>query len=68
MDILGHKKLDTTYYYIRIYKQIYKPQQPNSYVTKIGTTKEQRIELINDGWKLVNRDGDDWYFRKPKLD
>ena len=60
MNILGHKKLERTYYYIRVYNQVYKPQQPYAYVTKIASTKEQRIELINDGWELVNQDYEDW--------
>ena len=68
MNILGHKKLDTTYYYIRIYNQIYKPQQPNQFITKIASTKEERIELRNNGWTFWEKDGDDWYFSKPKLD
>ena len=68
MDILGHKKIDTTYHYIRIYNQIYKPKQPHQYITKIGSTNEERIELINDGWELINQDEEEWYFRKPKLE
>ena len=68
MDILGHKKLDTTFYYIRIYIQIYKPEQPNQFITKIASTKEERIELRTSGWTCWGKDGDDWYFSKPKLD
>ena len=66
MDILGHRKIDTTYRYVRLYHQIYKPQQPNQFITKIASNKEERIDLMNDGWSLVDKDGEDWYFKKPK--
>ena len=67
MYVLGHKKVETTMIYVRLYNQIYKPQQPDQFVTKIASTKEERIELMNDGWNLVDKEGVDWYFRKPKL-
>jgi site-specific recombinase XerD len=63
-DILGHKKVETTIIYTRLYKQIYKNLQPDQFITKIASTKEERIELMNDGWNLVEKDSDDWYFRK----
>lgn len=66
MGVLGHRKLNTTYIYVSLYHQIYKPQQPNQFLTKIASTKKERIDLINDGWSLVEKEGDDWYFRKPK--
>ena len=66
MTILGHRKIDTTYRYVMLYHQIYKPQQPNQFITKIAYNKEERIELMNDGWILVDKDGQDWYFKKPK--
>jgi integrase len=66
MVILGHRKIETTYRYVRLYHQIYKPQQPKQFITKITPTKEQRIELMNDGWTLVDKDEKEWYFRKPK--
>jgi hypothetical protein len=31
----------------------------------VKKTKE-RIDLMNDGWDLVDKMGVDWYFRKPK--
>ena len=68
MGTLGHKKIDTTYIYLQLYNQIYKPQQPNQFITKIGSTKEERIELKNNGWTCWGKDGKDWYFSKPKLD
>ena len=66
MVTLGHRKIDTTYRYVRLYHQIYKPQQPNQFITKIASNKEERIDLMNDGWSLVDKDGEDWYFKKPK--
>ena len=65
-DILGHKKIETTMIYVNLYKQIYRNQQPDQFITKIASTKEERIELMNDGWNLVEKDGAEWYFRKPK--
>jgi integrase len=65
-SILGHRSIKTTYRYVRLYTQIYKPQQPNNFITKIASTKEERCELINDGWELIDKDNEDWYFRKPK--
>ncbi len=37
-----------------------------NFITKIASTKEERIALSNDGWSILEKDGDDWYFRKPK--
>ena len=67
MVILGHRKIETTYKYLRLYNQIYKPQQPNQFITKIASTKKERIELLNDGWILVEKDRDEWYLRKAKI-
>jgi integrase len=66
MVILGHKKVETTMVYVRLYNQIYKNQQANKFITKIASTKEERIELKNDGWECWEKDGEDWYFSKPK--
>lgn len=64
--LLGHKSLMTTQRYLEIYAQIYGTDQPDQFVTKIAATKEERINLMNDGWEFIKNDGDDWYFRKPK--
>jgi len=55
MGILGHRNINTTYRYVRLYNQIYKHQQQVKFVTKIGSTKEERCELINDEWDLVEK-------------
>ena len=66
MGVLGHQRIDTTYRYVRLYHQIYKPQQVKHFMTRIASTKQERCDLINDGWDLVEKDGEDWYFRKPE--
>ena len=64
--LLGHKSLLTTQRYIELYNEIYGINESNQFITKIATTKQERIELMNDGWTFIKDDGDDWYFRKPK--
>jgi len=64
--LMGHKSLLTTQRYVEIYCQIYASEEPNQFITKIAVTKEERCELINDGWEFIKSNGDDWYFRKPK--
>jgi len=66
MGILGHRNINTTYRYIRLYNQIYKHQQRVKFITKVASTKEERCELINDDWMFVEKDRDDWYFKKPE--
>ena len=66
MGILGHRNINTTYRYVRLYNQIYTHQQKVKFITKIGSTKEERCELIKGGWDLVEKDGDDWYFKKSE--
>ncbi len=66
MGILGHRNINTTYRYVRLYNQIYKHQQSFKFLTKVASTKEERCDLINDGWDLVEKDGEDWYFKKPE--
>ena len=66
MGILGHRNINTTYRYVRLYNQIYKHQQHVKFVTKVASTKEERCDLINDGWDLVEKDGEDCYFKKPE--
>ena len=63
MYVLGHKSLLTTQRYVGLYKQVYNSIQTNRFITKIASTKKERCELINDGWILVSKDGDDWYFK-----
>lgn len=66
MAVLGHRDINTTYGYVEIYNQIYKPQQQVKYMSRIASTKEERCELINNDWQLVGKDGEDWYFKKPE--
>jgi len=32
----------------------------------VASTKEERCELINDDWMFVEKDREDWYFKKPE--
>ena len=64
--LLGHRNLMTTQRYVELYCQLFDTNQPDQFITKIAATKEERCELINDGWEFIKSDGDDWYFRKPK--
>ncbi|MFC1487709.1 hypothetical protein ACFLRN_08500 [Thermoproteota archaeon] len=52
--------------YVELYKQLYSNDGPNQFITKIASTKKDRCILINDGWEIVDKDGEDWYFRKLK--
>lgn len=69
MGILGHKKIDTTYMYLRLYNQIYKPQQPNQFLTKRPLTEAEEDDLINSGWEFMylNPRTKLGVFRKPKV-
>ena len=60
------RNINTTYRYVRLYNQIYKHQQSVKFITKVASTKEERCELINDDWMFVEKDGEDWYFKKPE--
>ena len=64
--ILGHKNITTTMVYVDIYNEIYGDNSPREFVTKIASSKKERCDLINTGWELVQTDGEDWYFKKPK--
>jgi len=64
--VLGHRSINTTMMYVELYAQIYSDDRPSQFITKIASTKEERCTLINDGWSLVDKDSEDWYFRRPK--
>ena len=64
--VLGHRHITTTMRYVELYKQIYSNDIPRQFITKIASTKEERILLSNDGWSILEKDGDDSYFMKPK--
>ena len=63
---LGHRNITTTMHYVELYKQIYSNDTPRKFITKIASTKEERIALSNDGRSILEKGGDQWYFRKPK--
>jgi hypothetical protein len=64
--LMGHKSLLTTFGNKFLHIVVYDSEESNQFVTKVTATKEERCELINDGWESIKNDGDDWYFRKPK--
>ena len=64
--IMGHRSILTTQIYLDVYEEIYGSNSITEFVTKIASTKEERIALINEGLDLVERDGEDWYFKRPK--
>ncbi len=60
---------NTTYIYLRMYKQIYKTQQPNQFITKRPRTEKEEDDLINSGWDFMylNPQTKLGVFRKPKI-
>jgi integrase len=66
MEVLGHRKIETTYRYIRLYRQVYKNRQPKIFETKIAKTDEEAIWYWNNGWTLVDTKKDKRFFRKAK--
>ncbi len=52
--------------YVELYKQIYGDEQRGEFITKIVSNKEERIILMNQGWTFVEKDSEDWYFRRLK--
>jgi integrase/predicted RNA-binding Zn-ribbon protein involved in translation (DUF1610 family) len=66
MEVLGHRKIETSYRYIRLYRQVYKNRQPKTFITKIATTEEEALWFWDNGWTLEDKEGNKRYFRKPK--
>ena len=66
MAILGHRKIETSYRYIRLYRQVYKNRQPKTFVTKVAKTEEEALWFWDNGWKLEDKEGNRRYFRKAK--
>jgi len=64
--VLGHRKIETTMTYVELYKQIYGDDPRGEFITKIASNKKDRIILMNEGWTLIEKDNEDWYFRRPK--
>ena len=60
--VLGHKSIKNTEIYINIVGF----DDNENYICKVGATKEERISLIEAGFTLVGKDGDEWYFRIRK--
>ena len=53
--------------YVELYTEIYGDLQPENYITKVASTKEERKMLIESGFEWVGQDNEGLtYFRKPK--
>jgi integrase len=66
MEVLGHRKIETSYRYIRLYRQVYKNYQPKKFITKIAKTEEEALWFWDNGWELEDKEGNKRYFRKAK--
>ena len=65
--VLGHASINTTMRYVELYTEIYGDLQPENYITKVASTKEERKMLIESGFEWVGHDDEGLtYFRKPK--
>jgi len=60
--VLGHKSIKNTEIYINIVGF----DDNENFICKVAATKEERINLIEAGFEKVDKDGDEWYFRKRK--
>ncbi len=65
--ILGHRSIMNTQRYVELYIEMYGNLQPENYVSKVATTKEERKMFIESGFEWVGQDNDGLtYFRKRK--
>ena len=58
---LGHKSLTSTLVYTHLISF-----KDDDYVCKVATTKEERRNLIENGFTFVAKEDEEWYFRKRK--
>jgi integrase len=61
MQLLGHKSIRNTLVYTHLVDF-----ESDEWVCKIASTKAERSSLIEGGFTLVGKEGEDWYFRKRK--
>jgi integrase len=61
MQLLGHKSIRNTLVYTHLVNF-----ESDDWVCKVATTKEERINLVENGFTFVAKDGEQWYFRKRK--
>jgi integrase len=65
-ELLGHKNIEITRQYIYIEKQVYKKAEGDKFHTKVATTKEEIVQLLDAGFDhIMTKDGLA-YFRKRK--
>ena len=61
MQLLGHKDIRNTLVYTHLVNF-----ESNEWICKVATTKQERVNLIEDGFTFVSKEGAQWYFRKRK--
>jgi hypothetical protein len=61
---MGHKKLDTTQHYLSAMSN---QKHECEWTCKIACNPTERMKLIEEGYTLVEKDGNDWYFKIPKI-
>ena len=65
--VLGHKSINTTMRYVQLYTEIFGKLEPQNFISKVATTKEERQKLIESGFEWVGQDNNGLtYFRKLK--
>jgi integrase len=65
-ELLGHKNIKITRQYICIEKQVYKKAEGDKFHTKVVTTKEEIVQVVDAGFDhIMTKDGLA-YFRKRK--
>ena len=65
-EVFGHKNIEVTREYIYIEKAIYKDTENGKFHTKVATTKEEIIQLLDAGFDFIMTKDDLAYFRKRK--
>jgi integrase len=60
-QVLGHRSINNTLRYVQLV-----PNEEEDYIVKIVTTREDRVKLLEDGFDLIQKDGEEWYLRKRK--
>jgi integrase len=61
MQLLGHKSIRNTLVYTHLVNF-----GSDEWICKIASTKQERRSLIESGFDLVGKEGEEWYFRKRK--
>jgi hypothetical protein len=60
-QVLGHKSINNTMRYVSLI-----PRENDDFIVKIATNKVGRVKLLEEGFELIGKDGNEWYLRKRK--